>query len=104
MRIKSDFSSDAILTKRCGKIDPESIDDYVNAGGYEALAKALKMKPLEVVEEVKASKLRGRGGAGFPTGIKMEAVLKAETHPKYLVCNADEGEPGNFKDLSLIHI
>lgn len=91
-----------VLTARCGKIDPTSIDDYIKAGGYTALKKALKMKPMDIVEEVRASKLRGRGGAGFPSGAKMEAVLNTEETPKYLVCNADEGEPGNFKDRYLM--
>lgn len=91
-----------ILTERCGKIDPASIDDYIDAGGYYALTKALQMTPRDVVEEVMVSKLRGRGGAGFPSGVKMEAVLLTDEHPKYLVCNADEGEPGNFKDKYLM--
>lgn len=91
-----------VLTKNCGKIDPNSIDDYINAGGYKALQKAIKMTPVQIVEEIKASNLKGRGGAGFPTGIKMEAVLKINDTPKYIVCNADEGEPGNFKDKLLL--
>ncbi len=91
-----------ILTKRCGGIDPGSIDEYIAADGYKALGKALKMKRQEIIDEVKASGLKGRGGAGFPTGIKMEAVLNASGNPKYVVCNADEGEPGNFKDRFLM--
>ncbi len=102
MSAENRFLKNIVLTKRCEKINPESIESYVNAGGYEALKKAVTMEPQQVVDEVKASALRGRGGAGFPTGIKMEAVLKTEVFPKYLVCNADEGEPGNFKDKFLM--
>ena len=102
MKAESKSSYEPILTKRCGKISPESLDDYINAGGYEALKKALNMTPGEIIDRVKASNLRGRGGAGFPTGIKMESVMKTDIFPKYLVCNADEGEPGNFKDKYLL--
>lgn len=102
MKAENSFQFEPILTRRCGKINPESIDDYISAGGYKALEKALKMPPQEVIDEVKASNLRGRGGAGFPTGVKMEAVMKTDVFPKYLVCNADEGEPGNFKDKYLL--
>lgn len=102
MKAESNFSYEPILTKRCGKINPESIDDYINSGGYEALKKALNMTPTAIIDKIKASNLRGRGGAGFPTGVKMEAVMKTEVFPKYLVCNADEGEPGNFKDKYLL--
>jgi NADH-quinone oxidoreductase subunit F len=91
-----------LLTKRFGLIDPMSIEDYIASGGYEALRKAVKAAPEKIVEEVKASGLRGRGGAAFPVGLKMEAVLKAESDVKYLICNADEGEPGNFKDRYLM--
>lgn len=102
MKTRNKFSLEPVLTRRCGHIDPESIEDYMSEGGYKALEKAMKMAPAEVVDEVKASGLRGRGGAGFPTGIKMEAVLNTREFPKYLVCNADEGEPGNFKDKYLM--
>ncbi len=91
-----------VITKNIGKINPNSIDDYINAGGYKALQKAVKMTGVQIVDQVKASNLKGRGGAGFPTGIKMEAVLNTDVTPKYLVCNADEGEPGNFKDKLLL--
>ena len=91
-----------LLTKRFGLIDPMVINDYVLHDGYSALEKALKMKPKAIVEEVKASGLRGRGGAAFPMGQKMEYVHKAESETKYLICNADEGEPGNFKDRYLM--
>ena len=102
MNAKNRTDFPVILTRRCAVIDPESINEYIGSGGYKALEKALKMKPLELVEEIKASGLRGRGGAGFPTGLKMEAVLHSKEQPKYIVCNADEGEPGNFKDKFLL--
>ncbi|MFH1857152.1 MAG: NADH-quinone oxidoreductase subunit NuoF [Candidatus Omnitrophota bacterium] len=92
-----------IALRNCGIIDPESIDDYLALRGYEALAKVLTdMKPVEVVEEVKKSGLRGRGGAGFPTGIKWEITRKAGGKEKYVICNADEGDPGAFMDRSAI--
>lgn len=91
-----------VLTKRCGIINPQSITDYINADGYTALKKALAMPQMKIIDEVKASNLKGRGGAGFPTGIKLESVLSVKDSPKYLVCNADEGEPGNFKDKYLL--
>ena len=85
------------------KIDPLSIEDYIAVGGYMALSKALfKMKPEEIIEEVKRSGLRGRGGAGFPTGRKWEATRKAEGNPKYVVVNCDEGDPGAYMDRSLM--
>lgn len=86
-----------------GTIDPTSITDYIAQGGYQALAKALlEMEPEAIIEEVKASGLRGRGGAGFPTGLKWEFVRKAPGQLKYLICNADEGDPGAFMDRSLL--
>jgi bidirectional [NiFe] hydrogenase diaphorase subunit len=92
-----------IVTENSGRIDPESLDDYVAAGGYEALHKALTtMKPNEVRGEMKASLLRGRGGAGYPTGLKWSTVAKAEGSPKYVICNADEGDPGAFMDRSVL--
>lgn len=91
-----------IITARCGKVDPMSIDGYIKLGGYEGLKKALKMGAVDIISEVKLSKLKGRGGAGFPTGIKIESVRNTSDFPKYLVCNADEGEPGNFKDKYLM--
>ena len=83
-------------------LDPTSIDDYIALGGYSALAKALDLGPEAVLEEVKRSGLRGRGGAGFPTGRKWEACRKAEGDLKYVVCNADEGDPGAFMDDALL--
>lgn len=80
----------------------ETLAGYKSAGGYSSLEKALKMKPEEVVEEVKKSGLRGRGGAGFPTGMKWSFIAKPPGVPRYLVCNADESEPGTFKDRFLM--
>ena len=86
------------------RIEPTSIDDYIAAGGYAALAKALSMKPEEIVETVKASGLRGRGGGGFPTGRKWESARKAECPDgiRYVICNADEGDPGAYMDRSVL--
>ncbi|UNC91480.1 NADH-quinone oxidoreductase subunit NuoF [Candidatus Contubernalis alkaliaceticus] len=88
--------------RNCGVIDPENIDDYIVRGGYIGLAKTLKMDRFQVVEEVKKSGLRGRGGGGFPTGLKWEFTYKAEGEKKYVVCNADEGDPGAFMDRSIL--
>jgi NADH-quinone oxidoreductase subunit F len=85
-----------------GSIDPTSIDDYLAIGGYTALAKALKMTPEKIIDEVKKSGLRGRGGAGFPTGSKWESTRAAQGDVKYVICNADEGDPGAFMDRSLV--
>jgi NADH-quinone oxidoreductase subunit F len=85
-----------------GKIDPESLDHYRAHGGYTALRKALDIGPDAVIAEISASKLVGRGGAAFPTGRKMEAVARAGAHPHYVICNADESEPGTFKDRILM--
>lgn len=88
---------------RCGRIDPTRIEDYVAEGGYEALVKAVSsMTPEQVIEEVKRAKLRGRGGAGFPTGIKWEFARRAKGVPKYVICNADEGDPGAFMDRAML--
>lgn len=92
-----------ITLRNCGIIDPENIDDYLSVRGYEALAKVLTdMKPEQVVSEVKKSGLRGRGGAGFPTGMKWEFTAKQPAGEKYVICNADEGDPGAFMDRSAI--
>src|SRR5215204_5805021 len=77
-------------------------DAYRRNGGYAAVEKAFKMAPADIVEEVKKSGLRGRGGAGFPTGMKWSFLAKPEGVPRYLVCNADESEPGTFKDRFLM--
>ncbi|MBI5663626.1 MAG: NADH-quinone oxidoreductase subunit NuoF [Nitrospirae bacterium] len=91
-----------ILLKQCGQIDPEDIDAYIGVGGYEGLKKALSQSQFEVIEEVKASGLRGRGGAGFPTGLKWEFCNMSGEDTKYIICNADEGDPGAFMDRALI--
>ncbi|MFN2352026.1 MAG: FAD-dependent oxidoreductase, partial [Kiritimatiellia bacterium] len=92
-----------IALRNCGNIDPEDIREYIAAGGYEALGKALtNMAPPQVVEQITVSGLRGRGGAGFPTGIKWRATADQPGKPKYVVCNADEGDPGAFMDRSLL--
>jgi NADH-quinone oxidoreductase subunit F len=92
-----------IVLRNCGTIDPESIEEYEAAGGYKALEKALcGMKPEEIVEEIKASGLRGRGGAGFPTGLKWSFAASYKADKKYVVCNADEGDPGAFMDRSVL--
>jgi NADH-quinone oxidoreductase subunit F len=84
-------------------IDPENIDEYIARDGYLAAAKALlEMSPIEITEEIKASGLRGRGGAGFPTGIKWQFCAAAKGNPKYMLCNADEGDPGAFMDRSIL--
>jgi NADH-quinone oxidoreductase subunit F len=85
-----------------GLIDPTSIDDYLAIGGYAALGKALKMKPEQIIGEVKKSGLRGRGGAGFPTGSKWESTRQAHGDVKYVIANADEGDPGAFMDRALV--
>jgi NADH:ubiquinone oxidoreductase subunit F (NADH-binding)/(2Fe-2S) ferredoxin/NAD-dependent dihydropyrimidine dehydrogenase PreA subunit len=92
-----------ITLRNCGIIDPENIDDYLSVRGYEALARVLTdMKPQDVIAEVKKSGLRGRGGAGFPTGLKWEFTAKPVSDEKYVICNADEGDPGAFMDRSAI--
>jgi NADP-reducing hydrogenase subunit HndC len=98
------FSKQRLIALRNrGMIDPEQIDEYIARGGYTALAKALtEMTSTQIIGEVKRSGLRGRGGAGFPTGRKWELAANAKRIPKYLVCNADEGDPGAFMDRSII--
>ena len=88
-----------IVLDNCGRINPESIEEYIGVGGYEALGKVLKENiPDEVIQIIKDSGLRGRGGAGFPAGLKWSFAAKEKDTPKYVICNADEGEPGTFKD------
>ena len=91
-----------ILTGNCGQGHPTSFADYSSGGGYAGLKKAVTMTPQDVVAELKAAGLVGRGGAAFPTGIKWEGAAKAAGQPKYIVCNADESEPGTFKDRILM--
>ena len=107
IRTQAEFSffakQEKIVLENCGVIDPENIEEYIARDGYAALGKVLtSMKPEEVIAELKASGLRGRGGAGFPTGLKWEIMAKSPVHPKYLICNADEGDPGAFMDRSVL--
>lgn len=92
-----------IISARCGNVRTDSIDDYINSGGYTALKKSVSMKPLDIIEEVKKSNLMGRGGAAYPAGKKWEHLYHIDNNPKYIVCNADEGEPGTFKDQLLLN-
>ncbi len=91
-----------IVLRNCGIIDPESLEDYEAAGGYQALRKALSLKPMDIIDEIKNSGLRGRGGAGFSTGLKWQFAYSARSDKKYVVCNADEGDPGAFMDRSTL--
>lgn len=91
-----------IALRNCGIIDPDKINHYIARGGYSGLVNALKTTPEEVIEEIKKSGLRGRGGAGFPTGIKWGFCRQSPGTVKYLICNADEGDPGAFMDRSLL--
>ncbi len=91
-----------IVLRNCGNIDPTNIGHYIANGGYEGFIKALKMKPQEIIDEMKKSGLRGRGGAGFPTGMKWQFCHDAPGTVKYIVCNADEGDPGAFMDRAVM--
>ena len=91
-----------LILRNCGIIDPENINHYIANGGYSGLARALSMKPEAIIEEIKKSGLRGRGGAGFPTGQKWDFCRKAPGKDKYIICNADEGDPGAFMNRSLL--
>jgi NADH-quinone oxidoreductase subunit F len=92
-----------IVLRNCGHIDPENIEDYINEDGYSALKKVIaQLTPEEVIENIQKSGLRGRGGAGFSTGMKWKFCRDAEGDPKYLICNADEGDPGAFMDRSTL--
>ncbi len=92
-----------IALRNCGVIDPENIDEYLAFDGYKALEKALTtMTPQDVIDEMKKSGLRGRGGGGFPTGLKWEFAAKQKNDQKYIICNADEGDPGAFMDRSVL--
>lgn len=95
-------TEDLLLLKRVGRVDPRSLEAYKKSGGYSALKRALDMGAEHVIAEVTASKLLGRGGAAFPTGRKWEAAAKQTAQPHYLICNADESEPGTFKDRVLM--
>jgi NADH-quinone oxidoreductase subunit F len=91
-----------LLTKHCGKIAPDSIEEYIQVGGFEGLKKAFTQKSSDIISEIKKAKLLGRGGAAYPAGAKWEHLLEIPAFPKYIVCNADEGEPGTFKDKLLL--
>lgn len=92
-----------VILRNCGKINPEKIEEYIAHDGYKALEKVLtKMQPKEVIEEIKKSGLRGRGGAGFPTGTKWEFCHNSPGNKKYVICNADEGDPGAFMDGAIL--
>ena len=91
-----------IALRHIGEIDPASLDDYLEAGGYQALRKAFTMSPQDILDEIKRSGLRGRGGAGFPTGVKWQSCAVQPGTEKYLVCNGDEGDPGAFMDRSIM--
>lgn len=91
-----------ILLQRCGLIDPEDIDHYLARGGYSGLSSALQKEPAEIIKIIKEAQLRGRGGAGFPTGTKWEFCAQAKNYPKYVIVNADEGDPGAYMDRTLL--
>jgi len=92
-----------VVLKNAGSIDPESIEEYISQNGYEALGRAVTtMTPAQVLDEVKASNIQGRGGAFFPTGLKWGFAAKEKSEVKYIICNADEGEPGTFKDRLIL--
>lgn len=96
-------NQERIVLRNCGIIDPGSIDDYIARGGYEGVKKAVTtMSPEDIVNEIKESGLRGRGGGGFPTGMKWDFTRKAPGTKKYIICNADEGDPGAFMDRSIL--
>lgn len=90
------------VTARCGRMNPELIEEYLLTGGYKGLKRVLQLNPDEVIEQVKKSGLRGRGGGGFPTGLKWQFTKDAKGEQKYIVCNADEGDPGAFMDRSIL--
>jgi NADH:ubiquinone oxidoreductase subunit F (NADH-binding) len=95
--------NERVVLKNCGVINPDDINTYLAEGGFKPLGKVLEeMTPQQVIEEIKKSGLRGRGGAGFPTGLKWEFASKAKGELKYVICNADEGEVGTFKDRYII--
>ena len=91
-----------IALRNCGVINPENIDEYIARDGYQALGMAFEMGPQAAIDLIKKSGLRGRGGGGFPTGVKWELALQNKADQKYVVCNADEGDPGAFMDRSIL--
>ena len=96
------LKQEQIVLRNCGKIDPENIEDYLANQGYDGLKKAIEMGAEWTIDEVKASGIRGRGGAGFPTGLKWSFARGSKSDKKYVICNADEGDPGAFMDRSTI--
>jgi NADH-quinone oxidoreductase subunit F len=96
------FFEEKLILEHCGFINPEDIDHYLAVEGYSGFAKALESKPSKIVAEITAAKLRGRGGAGFPAGVKWEKCSKQSESVKYVVCNADEGDPGAFMDRAIL--
>ena len=100
--ITADSKQLRIVLRNCGVIDPESIEEYIAKDGYQALAKVLSDTPEKVIQEMKTSGLRGRGGAGFPTGLKWEFTRKSPGDQKYIICNGDEGDPGAYMDRSVL--
>jgi len=102
-KIKFYEKQQRIALRNCGKINPEDIQEYIAMDGYAALGKVLtEMTPQEVIDEMKKSGLRGRGGAGFPTGVKWQFEKDQPGDEKYVICNADEGDPGAFMDRSIL--
>jgi NADH:ubiquinone oxidoreductase subunit F (NADH-binding)/(2Fe-2S) ferredoxin len=98
-----DVNQYKIVTRNCGSVDPDNLEDYIGTGGFVGLRKCLsEMTPDQVVEEIKKAGLRGRGGAGYPTGLKWELTRKAVGDPKYVICNGDEGDPGAYMDRSVL--
>jgi len=95
-------SQKRIVLSGCGKVNPESIDSYISMGGYNAFKKALELGSDKIIEEIKISGLRGRGGAGFPTHFKWQSAKNSQSDEKYIVCNADEGDPGAFMDRAVL--
>ncbi len=91
-----------VLLKNIENPDSADIKEYLKIGGYKNLSKALQIQPKDIIEEIKKSGLRGRGGAGFPTAMKWNFAVADPKFPKYLICNADEGEPGTFKDRPIL--
>lgn len=102
LHYKPQVKQHRIVLRHCGKINPEEIKDYIENSGYKGLQKALKGKPEDIIEELKTSKLRGRGGGGFPTWQKWTFAKNQKADQKYVICNADEGDPGAYMDRSLL--
>jgi len=98
-----EFKQYKIVTRNCGVVDPDILEDYIGTGGYKGLRRCLcELKPEQVIDEIKKSGLRGRGGAGYPTGLKWELTRQAHGEDKYVICNGDEGDPGAYMDRSVL--